>query len=263
MKTLNDLVADYGWDNFNSMTKYPSILTYHSLGDKGGVVDTLNFDASSLSENELLYATEKIDGTNSRIVFWRDDYVIGSREDLLYAKGDRIVNNTMSIVKTVRPVAERILPYVNSHDQLVVVYGETYGKGINSGREYTKQDTTHFRVFDIVIQSNVEEILQMDRGAISSWREHDGQAFVPNSQRMELPFAKHLEFVPHTETIEAGQMPTRLVDTFEWLQRFAVTRAGIDHQGHAEGVVIRNDTRSFIRKIRFEDYEKAKKKGMF
>ena len=67
----------------NSATKYPSILTLHKLGEKGRLTADLNL----VPEADLV-VTEKVDGTNTRIVFMPDGvYMIGSREHLLHAKG--------------------------------------------------------------------------------------------------------------------------------------------------------------------------------
>jgi len=68
----------------NSLTRYPSIPTDHVMGEKGRLTDELSEDFSG----EPVYATEKVDGTNSRIVFTPDgSYLIGSREEFLHAKG--------------------------------------------------------------------------------------------------------------------------------------------------------------------------------
>ena len=65
----------------NSLTKYPSIPTYHKLDPKNGSLleEALNFQGT-------LIATEKVDGTNARIICLPDgNYLLGSREELLYA----------------------------------------------------------------------------------------------------------------------------------------------------------------------------------
>lgn len=68
----------------NSMTKYPSILTYHALGDKGVLQD-----AVQIPFERRIIGTEKVDGTNTRLVFCPDQSVIvGSREDLLWERRD-------------------------------------------------------------------------------------------------------------------------------------------------------------------------------
>ena len=90
----------------NILTKYPSIPTYHVRGDKGRLTEEVGVDFSS---EEKLNISEKIDGTNGRIIvssYARDltlDYLIGSREEILYAKGDYVITNTLDIVKNLMP----------------------------------------------------------------------------------------------------------------------------------------------------------------
>ena len=50
----------------------------------------------------------------------------------------------------------------------------------------------------------------------------------------------------------------------EFLKFFENSKATIDSEsGRAEGIVVRTKDRSLIRKIRFEDYERTKKRGGF
>ena len=263
MFKFDELAEKYGWKKINSMTKYPSILTYHELGEKGVLKNTHDFEP--LENTESILVTEKIDGTNTRIIFYGDDYLIGSREDMLYAKGDRIINGTLGIVETVMPIAERIGSIQGNEDKFVVVYGEVYGKGINAGKQYTNSDQKGFRVFDIVIQDEIDNILARELSAIASWRDNGGQSFVTIDGHLLASLADGLFSVPSLTSQEYRDMPKTLVETYEWLQQFKTTRAGMEdgHKGNAEGVVIRNENRSFIRKIRFEDYERTKRAGGF
>src|SRR5438034_7509139 len=48
----------------NSMTKYPSILTYHALGDKGVLQETVQIPFEG-----RIIGTEKVDYTNARLIF--------------------------------------------------------------------------------------------------------------------------------------------------------------------------------------------------
>lgn len=87
----------------NSMTKYPSIPTYHTLGEKGALLEeTVPF------EGEIVL-TEKVDGTNSRIILLPDGtFILGSREELLFAKGDLIGNPALGIVEALKAVASTL-----------------------------------------------------------------------------------------------------------------------------------------------------------
>ena len=82
----------------NSMTKYPSILTYHNLGDKGILQETVQIPFQG-----RVIGTEKVDGTNTRMIFCPDQsVVVGSREDLLWERRDLIGNPAMGIVEAVK-----------------------------------------------------------------------------------------------------------------------------------------------------------------
>lgn len=88
----------------NSLTKYPSIVTYHKLDPKNGglIEERLEFKGT-------LVATEKIDGTNARIICLPDNtYLLGSREELLYARGDLIGNPALGIIEALKTKAEEI-----------------------------------------------------------------------------------------------------------------------------------------------------------
>ena len=59
----------------NSLTKYPSIPTYHTLDPRDGGLT----DPATVFSGDVI-ATEKVDGTNSRLVLLPDgSYLIGSR----------------------------------------------------------------------------------------------------------------------------------------------------------------------------------------
>ena len=144
-------------------------------------------------------------------------------------------------------------------------HSEVYGKGINADKQYTASDQKGFRVFDIVIQDEIDNILARELSAIASWRDNGGQSFVTIDGHLLASLADGLFSVPSLTSQEYRDMPKTLVETYEWLQQFKTTRAGMEdgHKGNAEGVVIRNENRSFIRKIRFEDYERTKRAGGF
>src|SRR5262245_33388117 len=111
-------------DRLNALTKYPSIQTYHPLhppksrshGRRAPVLPQVRFSGQVL-------ATEKIDGANARIILLPDgSFLLGSREELLYAAGDLLWNPALGIVATVRPVAERLCPLLADSQAVVVFY---------------------------------------------------------------------------------------------------------------------------------------------
>ena len=126
----------------NSLTKYPSIPTYHHLDPRNG----------GLTEEAVPFAgqvigSEKVDGTNSRIIMLPGGgYLLGSREELLYARGDLIGNPALGIVEHLKPVAERLTPPAGD-DPITVYYLETYGGKIGGqAKNYSARGTVGHRL---------------------------------------------------------------------------------------------------------------------
>ena len=250
----------------NSMTKYPSILTYHELGDKGMLQESL-CENKGFDENEEVYIHEKIDGTNGRIIVYNGDYMIGSREDILYAKGDRIVNSTLGIVDTLRPFTDKLCLDLISEDHMYIIFSEVYGGNVTkASKQYTNSKTWSFRLFDVcVIKPEViKKVMNMNRDKIASWRDNGGQLFIPEYDLNNFANMYEVKRVPFLTVVNGIDVPVNLSKTYEFLSYFENSKAIINSEsGKSEGIVVRNKDRSMIRKIRFEDYEKTKKRGGF
>ncbi|MBY0522828.1 MAG: RNA ligase family protein [Gemmataceae bacterium] len=141
----------------NSLTKYPSILTYHALGDKGVLQETVQIPFAG-----RVIGTEKVDGTNTRLIFCPDGAaLVGSREDLLWERRDLIGNPAMGIVEAVKDTVQRLFERLSSHNQIAVYFLEVYGKNIGAAaRNYTREGRVGFRLFDVVFIDNFEETLR-------------------------------------------------------------------------------------------------------
>ncbi|MEO0812422.1 MAG: RNA ligase family protein [Myxococcota bacterium] len=234
--------------NLNTATKYPSILTYHGLGERGALLED-----GGVSFDEDVVVSEKIDGTNTRIIVAPDgEFIIGSREELLHARGDLIHNPALGIVDAVRAMAERLAAQRRDPD-FIVVYGEVYGGRVTAAsQQYTGERAFSFRLFDVCAVSR--EVIDRERAAISSWRDQGGQAFVDENA---LALFSEEAGIPLAPRIRATPPPKSIEDTFAWLKEtLPVSLSTIDDgaKGEAEGVVVRSPTRSRIAKIRFQDY---------
>ena len=272
----------------NSMTKYPSILTYHNLGERGSLVNSLVED-KKFQDNESVYVTEKIDGTNTRIILFTDtnsnifDYFFGSREELLYAKGDRVCidksgittacSENMEIIQ--KAIEDRTIQMSNDGDEepillpnrMYVLYGETYGGKINAHKQYTGHNAINMRFFDawcMTIDEALNYINTMTLDALASWRNNGGQPFMSVTRFDSLIENLNLTKVPYIQLVCGCEIPEDLQGVWDWMQQFSVSNATLDAEGNgqAEGVVLRNVNRTLIRKIRFEDYQKTKKRGL-
>lgn len=243
----------------NTLTKYPSIPTYHELGEKGRLLDT----AVAFKAEVLL--TEKVDGTNVRIILTASDYIIGSREELLYAKGDRIENPALGIVAGVKPIADRLVGRVKT-DHFIVLYGELYGGNIGSqAKEYSSAGQTDFRAFDAVdfgamTESDFQQLISQPREKISLWRENGGQTFYNEAWLLDLVSLHDIALTPRLKTMQADDLPASLRDMQTLLQEVSpktLCTLDANAKGGSEGVVIRSRDRRTIAKARFQDYQRT------
>jgi len=171
----------------NSITKYPSIPTYHTIEGKGNLkpilTEGVNFDGQAVEY------TEKVDGENTRTVFVIEngdvDYFIGSREELLYAKGDRILNPLGNIVESLKTIAERVAKMLRFNDGVFVVYQEIFGGKTLNSKQYTNSRSVDVRAFDMFYlpMEKVNELMSMPLEKIASWRDHGGQPYFTIDRR--------------------------------------------------------------------------------
>lgn len=252
----------------NSLTKYPPIPTFHEINIKTGMLDgskPLDF------KGQLAQVTEKIDGTNGRIVVFPDGkFVIGSRENLLACSEDWFLNPELGIVKELWGTATELASMATLTDGIGVrvYFFEVYGGKINGWKNYTKSEKFGHRLFDVIEFRDEQFIEQMyrTREDIASWRQHGGQPFVGWDRMLEVAQETNLQRVP---TIEHGMDPQGvafegLENTLETLEDWfpggsaAVLESGV--QGRPEGVVFKSLDGGSRAKLRFQDYESTIKR---
>ncbi len=262
-KILRDLLITYGKDKLNTFTKYPSILTLHELGEKGMLLDTF----TTPIQGEQMFATEKIDGTNVRILIMNNEYIIGSRENLLHYKGEMFYGTDLDIVESLYKILNNKFPeYYSEKFPLCVLYGELYGGKVHANSKNYGTSTVGFRLFDVAQYSKSDMMmLNFERDEISRWREHEtsegiayGQDFLPrNEAKVECA---EFDFVPEVP-FDLGDMSHETI--YRNMKKFlpetlvALTDTALKQP---EGLVIRNMNRTKIVKIRFEDYERTFKR---
>lgn len=236
------------------MTKYPSIPTYHALGDKGILLEeTISFDSE-------VVLTEKVDGSNARIILLPDgNFVLGSREELLFAKGDLIGNPAQGIVEALKDVANSLLP---SQDNITVAYLEVYGGKITAAsKQYTAQQSVSWRLFDVVVLTEIETLFSQSGQQLAIWRDNGGQTFLGEEELRKAAKAYDFELTPRLGRISA--LPVDIQETHQFLKgAISKTNVALDEGagGRAEGIVARTVSRSVIAKLKFEDYERHAKR---
>ena len=248
----------------NSLTKYPSIPTFHEVDAKTGMLDgskPVDFGG------QLVSVTEKIDGTNARIiVFPNKRFVIGSRENLLACNRDWILNPEFGIVKELWDTASDLASQASLEDLFVRVYFfEVYGGRVGQEwKSYNKSgETFGHRMFDVIELSDelTTELMSQPREHIASWRQHGGQPFVGWDRMLEIAQEANLQRVP---TIEHRIDPRGIA--FDGLQHTLTTLEGwfpggseavleSGAQNRPEGVVFKSlNNPRVTAKLRFQDY---------
>lgn len=235
----------------NSATRYPSIPTFHAMGGKG----RLGSEHLELGPGPL-FVSEKVDGTNTRVlVNERGESIVGSRNDLLAFSGDLLHNPAMGIVELMRPrLASLPLPEAG---RVRVYFGESFGGRITAqSKQYSRSGATDFRLFD-VLEFGVQEleaVLAMPGERISSWRERGGQPFLATSALESVG-------LPLTPRLQVEQAPPAWHrEALDWLREvLPETRVRLDETGlgQPEGVIVRSEDRSRIAKLRFQDYRRT------
>lgn len=275
MSWLNGLIDYYGFDKLNSLTEYPSILTYHKLGYKGSLLNEF-YDENKFEPDEPLEVTEKIDGTNMRLILTNSDYLVATRSNIVHAYGDRVITEI-----AVKPVLDSCAYLIDNFfrdklvDSVYVVYGEVYGNNICEGSKVycaiNDKFSRSFRVFDVRAFPCVEleKLLDQDIVDISRFKSYSNKYWY-DADELDLFCAQYkLERTPELMRVKAKDLPVSVEDTYKWMQQFKESQAiiGVPEQGRqynqkfgkAEGAVIRNLDRSKIVKLRFEDYERTLK----
>jgi hypothetical protein len=238
----------------NSLTKYPSIPTYHQIDPKNGrlLPEHLAFEG-------MLSVTEKVDGANTRVIVFRDGYIIGSREELLTARGDLIHNATLGIVDAARQIADRCFLEAPMSADLVVFYFETFGGTLPARKQYTSRGEMGLALFDVALFSTplIEDVFTWTPERMASWREQGNQPFTHEDQMRRMAHRIGLTTVPALCHIDAALLPTGIEETLTWLrEQVPYSHCGLDDEAEkcAEGVVVRSSDRRTIAKIRKEDY---------
>jgi hypothetical protein len=250
-------VSTFDLAALNSATKYPSIPTYHRLDPKNG---NLLEEHAHFTGDVLL--TEKVDGTNGRIVLLPDgDYFIGSREELLHAKGDRVHNPALGIVDELKPLADRLEPR-DAQDRITVLFLEVYGRKIGgAAKQYTGGNGVGHRLFDVA--SLPADVLDRSLEQISSWRDGGGQDYADEAVLQKTAAVEDIPLTPRLATVPCSRLPGTVDAMAAFLaERLPATRVALDDGagGTPEGIVLRTSDRSVIAKARFQDYARTLKR---
>jgi hypothetical protein len=240
----------------NSMTKYPSIPTYHTLDPKNGSL----VEGETVAFAGPVLGTEKVDGTNARIISLPDGtFLLGSREELLYAKGDLIGNPAQGIVAALREVAAGLAPV--DDDVVRVHFLEVYGGKVTAAsKQYTGDKAVGFRLFDVAVIRDYRAVLARPAAEISTWRDGGGQPYLGEEALAATAEREGFTLTPRLFELDGADLPRDLAKARAFLDEYLpATLSALDDGagGRPEGIVLRSPDRSVIAKARFGDYDRT------
>lgn len=135
-------------NEINSFTKYSKLSSPFKKDEKHINTEELS---QYLPKGQWL-KTEKIDGTNIRIIITKPDekgereVLIGSRT-LILNEADKGSKQFLHCIKEVNLF--KLKEYFKEVNSTIIIYGEGYGAGVQKGGMYAKEK--NYRVFDIRI----------------------------------------------------------------------------------------------------------------
>lgn len=259
-----DLYDPLTLSKLDSATKYPSIETYHKLGERGRLTEQRNH---SWSSDEKVYVSEKIDGANGRLIFLPGraaPWIAGTREQLVAASFDVIWDNSMGVAEALLgPSAPKpwMLPHAPLEDGYVfVLYFEVYGhRATRNWNEYSPDgQEPMIRLFDAQFFqedwlhhfTSVEEVAKA--------RDNDAAIWLHEDMLPELAKELGVQCVPNLWTGSGEDIPHDVAGMNEFMQSLGRdTQAGVNGSGRSEGIVLRTTGRATIAKARRESYDKT------
>lgn len=332
MTLLEEFLSKYSFDKLNVMTKYPKILPYHQI-DNGIITDTLataNYQPVPINTKDMnIEISELIEGMISRIIILGSDFVIADDNDIIHARGDRVVTNEI-VAPTYTGLMNFMNEYRPSEERFLILYGIAYGRHLPGNKRYTNLNKPGYALIDgftakvadmqnLCGSKSIEELLE--------WNTNMQIPFWPIKTRNKFADSFGLNTIPRLKTIPLNQVPIDSKKILDWLWEFTDSQVVLDSDdeqekfnlankskedkepsidpipnndslkddisdddflasikkpvdeddnkqtkakskfknrksklGKSKGVVIRNNDRTYIRKICFEDYIKQKKK---
>lgn len=261
-----DLYDPFNLAKLNCMTKYPSIETYHKLGDRGRLTEERNHEWP----DEPVYVTEKIDGVNARMIFLPGrnmPWLIGSREELVAASSDVVWNNASGIASTLlgsnAPKPWMLPSSLLEDGYIFVAYFEVYGhRATSHWKEYASEEDLPFgalfRLLDATFfqQDWLNSFESLEE--VARVRDNDGAVFIIEDRLDWYARTLGVERVPNLASMNGASLPKTTEGMDDMMSSLGrETQAGVNDKGRSEGIVLRTNTRDIIAKARRESYDKT------
>ena len=235
LSALDDLVDQCTFEKIEALTRYPQILSFHKI-ENNLATNQLNelpdnYQPLPTHPEKLdIVIQEKIQGTNCRIIIFDTDFFIGTNDEIIYAKNDRIASSPI-----VGPIINTLQQFIQmnqgSLERMVVLYGQAFGKGLPNANRYTKNNQRAFRVFDgFSIPANDAVALCNNRSVedIAIWVDNLQQSFFSIRTLKRFCDTFNINQVPILFSGTLDQVPTDKTELLRWTIQFADSKLVLD-----------------------------------
>lgn len=239
-------------DRLNILTQYPEIQDYYCVPNND---ESTTSDKKDLKNEFSVYITEKIEGTHARIVVFTNedgylaDFFIGDKDSLIFAKGDRtavdqhqIIPYCIDVIDAIRNKEFQSQKAAFEPDSMYVFYGQ-----IPTVNNRTGSKRLDFRIFDI-LTAQIDDVLVMLNQSVDSpqfikWKSDNNKNFLRFPSMRIFLFTLGLAPVKFINQIFGKDLSKMLKDL----------KHEFSKNGEPKAVILRNETRTIIKKVCFEE----------
>ena len=321
MSLLDELVTKYSFDKLNALTQYPSILDYHKIINNRAVdeLSTANYQPVPPRPEQMpVVIKELVDGEILRIISIDNDFFIGTANDIVHARGDRIILDP-KIVPMYKSLSSFFGSNITNNERLMVLIVVCYGGNlskkphneesmINSPSEispiysHNEESLIHCSLvegYTMKIQDVISLCRDNEINKIADWVNTLHQPYWSISTLNKFCTACNIEPLPVKAETTLDKIPTSVKDMKMWMNQYrestlifndkienkkvkekkldniesSTPQIDIDaiereddidflfkeqkpvHE--AKGIIIRSLDRSYIRKVKFDNYKEV------
>ncbi len=152
----DDCAAFYGAERYEPPVRVQAgdVEPDHPLFVKYTDIENLRNSPDAFSSGEVVWVSEKVDGTNCRVGVVEGEFMAGSHRWRRKASADW-ATSTYWFPLSLEPVKNLLLSLAKSHQQ-VILFGEVYGKGVQT-LDYGQKGQA-FAAFDLLVDGRYGDV---------------------------------------------------------------------------------------------------------
>lgn len=221
MSMLDEIVTAYNFDKLNALTKYPKILSYF---DANNQLSTANYQPIPPHPEKMnITIKELIDGEIIRIIVLDNDYFVGDSNEIIHARGDRIIINPLVV-----PMYRSLMGFFNANmsnrERLMVLYGVVFGGQVAGNERYVVNNANAKCLlvdgFTMKVQDVVGIIRDNNLDVITDWVNTLHQPFWTTTTLDKFCTTCKLEKLPVLAETTLDKIPTEIEEMKKWAKQY-------------------------------------------